>query len=74
MTPLCSDFSQQPYTTDELRKLAAWYRRFAEHAGEPRIWEARLLTAEKLDAEANRLEAELGVVHDHRKTGTEDQS
>jgi hypothetical protein len=27
---------------DELRKLAAWYCEFAERAGNPTIWEARL--------------------------------
>ncbi len=39
-----------------LRELAAWYRRFAERAGNPVIWEARLRTAEELDAEADRIE------------------
>jgi len=28
----------------ELPKLAAWYREFAERAGGPAIWEARLKT------------------------------
>jgi hypothetical protein len=42
-----------------LRELAAWYREFAERAGDPRIWEARLLTSEQLTAEADRLETEL---------------
>ena len=40
---------------NELRKLAAWYREFAERAGNPVIWEARLRTAEELTAEADRL-------------------
>ncbi len=40
----------------ELRKLAAWYREFAERAGNPAIWEARLMTARELEREANRLE------------------
>jgi hypothetical protein len=40
----------------ELRKLAAWYREFAERAGNPAIWEARLKTAEALEGEASRLE------------------
>src|SRR6266446_10774268 len=40
---------------DELRKLAAWYRKFAERAGNPAIWEMRLRTAEKLEAEADRV-------------------
>jgi hypothetical protein len=39
-----------------LRELAAWYRTFATRAGNPVIWESRLLTAEELDAEARRLE------------------
>ena len=39
-----------------LRELAAWYRAFAERAGNPAIWAARLRTAEDLDAEASRIE------------------
>jgi len=39
-----------------LRELAAWYREFAERAGSSAIWEARLHTAEDLDAEADRIE------------------
>ena len=39
-----------------LRELAAWYRSFAERAGNPVIWEARLLMAEDLEAEAERIE------------------
>lgn len=55
------DFFQgsESYTADELRKLAGWYRNFAERAGDPWIWEARLLTAKKLEAEADRLETQL---------------
>jgi len=45
---------------DELRKLAAWYREFAERAGDAAIWEARLRTAKELEAEADRVEANLG--------------
>jgi chaperonin cofactor prefoldin len=41
---------------DTLRELAAWYRSFAERAGNPVIWEARLQTAEDLEAEAERIE------------------
>ena len=40
----------------KLRQLAIWYRVFAERASNPAIWEARLLTAEDLDAEASRIE------------------
>ena len=44
---------------NELRKLAAWYREFAERAGEAAIWEARLRTAKELEAEAARVESNL---------------
>ena len=40
-----------------LRALAAWYREFAEVAGNPWIWEARLQTAETLEAEADGIES-----------------
>jgi pyruvate/2-oxoglutarate dehydrogenase complex dihydrolipoamide dehydrogenase (E3) component len=41
-----------------LRELAAWYREAAQRAGNPAIWEARLLTAEDLEAEADCIEAQ----------------
>ncbi len=41
---------------DKLRELAAWYREFAERAGNSAIWDARLRTAENLEAEADRIE------------------
>ena len=44
--------------SNELRKLAAWYREFAERAGDPAIWEGRLRTAEQLETEADRAEPE----------------
>ena len=40
----------------ELRSLAHWYQEFAERAGNPAIWEARLRTAKELEQEADRLE------------------
>jgi hypothetical protein len=43
--------------SDELRKRAAWYREFAERAGNPWIWAARLKTADELEAEAARVES-----------------
>jgi hypothetical protein len=43
----------------ELRGLACWYRSFAEKAGNPTIWEKRLLTAERLEEEAARVEEAL---------------
>ena len=46
----------QPPTPADLRRIAAWYRVFAEKAGSPAIWEARLHLAEDLEAEAARLE------------------
>jgi hypothetical protein len=39
-----------------LRELAHWYREFAERAGNPVIWEARLRTAAELERKADRLE------------------
>ncbi len=41
---------------EKLRELAAWYREFAERAGNPAIWVSRLHTAEDLEREAARLE------------------
>jgi hypothetical protein len=46
-------------TPRRLRELAGWYREFAERAGNPTIWEARLRTAQDLDAKADRLERQL---------------
>ena len=43
----------EPY---RLRELACWYREFAERSGNPAIWDARLRTAEDLEAEAARLD------------------
>ena len=42
--------------TERLRELAAWYREYAERTGNPAIWDARIRTAEDLEAEAARLE------------------
>ena len=39
----------------KLRELAAWYREFAERAGNPAIWEARLRMAEELETEADHI-------------------
>jgi hypothetical protein len=57
-----------------LRELAHWYQEFADRAGNPVIWEARLRTAKELEREADRLEEvsardRLG----HRTRGGEDQ-
>ena len=41
---------------ERLRELAAWYREYAERTGNPAIWDARIRTAEDLEAEASRLE------------------
>jgi hypothetical protein len=42
--------------SSKLRELASWYREFAERAGNPVIWEARIRTAEDLEREAHALE------------------
>ena len=46
---------------DKLRELACWYREFAERAGSPWIWEARLRMADDLDTEAEGVERTLSV-------------
>jgi hypothetical protein len=58
MAPFCWSLpsAESCATANELRELAEWYRQFAERAGDPRIWEARLLTADKLEMEADRLD------------------
>jgi hypothetical protein len=43
---------------EKSQELAAWYREFAERAGNPVIWESRLRMAEDLESEADRLERE----------------
>ena len=48
---------QVPTSYGSLRR--GWYREFAERAGEPAIWEARLRTAKKLEVEADRVAAKL---------------
>ncbi len=45
------------HNPNELRKLALWYREFAERTENPVIWESRLLMAEDLEAEAKYIEA-----------------
>ena len=44
------------HDASKLRGLASWYRDFAERTANPTIWEARLHTAEDLEAEADRLD------------------
>ena len=64
--------------SEELRKRAAWYREIAEHTGSPTIWAMRLRTAEKLEAEANRVELHLlpspvhDLSHQDKKEASED--
>jgi hypothetical protein len=43
---------------ERLRELASWYREFAERAGNPWVWEARLQLAEDLETEAALLDGE----------------
>jgi hypothetical protein len=47
----------------KLRALAGWYREFAERAGNPAIWEARLMTARDLERKADRLEKMAALSH-----------
>jgi hypothetical protein len=47
----------EPRQPAELRRLAHWYRDFAERTENPAIWEARLRMAGDLEAEADRIEA-----------------
>ncbi len=42
--------------SEDLRVLAAWYRDYAELAGNPMIWDHRLRTAEDLERQASNLE------------------
>jgi hypothetical protein len=44
--------SDLPRDPGELRKLAAWYREFAERTANPVIWEGRLVTAAALQQKA----------------------
>jgi hypothetical protein len=53
---------------NKLRQLAAWYREFAERAGNPWIWEAQLRTAKELEAEADGVEAKLALVTREERT------
>ncbi len=50
----------------KLRDLAAWYRQFAERAGNPAIWEARLRTAEDLEKTAADLEKKAASLAERR--------
>ena len=43
-------------SSQRLRDLAAWYREYAERAGNSSIWDARLRTAEDLEKEADLLD------------------
>jgi hypothetical protein len=54
MAPIRTDPTET--NPSKLRELASWYRDFAERAGNPAIWEGRLRTASKLEAEADLLE------------------
>jgi hypothetical protein len=40
---------------EKLQELAAWYREFAERAGNPSIWESRLRMAADLEREAAQM-------------------
>ena len=48
-------------TANELRQLAAYHRKLAESTGDLRLREARLRTAQDLDARADRIDGAAGV-------------
>jgi len=50
-----------PHASGELRALAAWYREYAELAGNPTIWASRVGTAEDLERDASDLEQRFGL-------------
>ena len=54
--------------SSKLRELASWYREFAERTANPMIWEARLRTAEDLEAEADLLDVPAAEFPERRKT------
>ena len=53
-SPMQSDLVET--NPSKLRELASWYRDFAERAGNPIIWEARLRMAKELEAQADVVE------------------
>ena len=53
----------------KLRGACRLDREFAERAGNPAIWDARLRTAKDLEREANRLEKMAIRRHEDRATG-----
>jgi hypothetical protein len=57
---VCATDAEPTVKARTLRELAAWYRAFAARAANPVIWEARLLTADDLDAEASRIDPQQG--------------
>jgi hypothetical protein len=55
---VCAIEAAPPIKAQMLRELAAWYRAFAARAA---IWEARLFTADDLDAQASRIDPKQNV-------------
>jgi hypothetical protein len=60
LAQVCAIDEEPPVKARRLRELAVWYRAFAERSSNPVIWESQLLTAEELEAEADRIEAQQG--------------
>lgn len=50
--PAANDPNSDPL---KLRELALWFRQQADRAGSPHVWDARLRTAEDLEARAEKL-------------------
>jgi len=53
--------------SDQLRELAAWYRKFADKAGASAIWEQRLLTAKALEREADDIDSRASIHREDRR-------
>lgn len=53
--------------SDQLRELAAWYRKFADKAGASAIWEQRLLTAKALEREADEIDSRASIHREDRR-------
>jgi hypothetical protein len=47
-----------------LRALTAWHREYADRAGNPAIWESRLRTADRFEAEAESVATERSAIRE----------
>lgn len=63
-----------PCEPEQLRQLAIWHRDFAERAGNSAIWDARLRTAEDLEALAALIERRAYITDDARVSAIEQRA